>query len=109
MKLALTPLLLAALAALLLAAVTIDTAKFAQATGVRLGCGAKVTIEEGQTLSARVVNVAVLARLGLKGAGSGEVVQVTLLSVKDRKLKLMHVPSGSEVTMNYDDAIVSYG
>jgi hypothetical protein len=108
-KTAITILLLAALAALPLAAVTFDTAKFAQATGVRLDGGAKVNMAEGQTLKAKVVNAAVLARLGLKGAKPGEVVQVTLLSTKDKKLKLMHVPSGAEVTMNFNDAIISFG
>jgi hypothetical protein len=109
MKLTFTLLLLAAVAALPLAAVTFDTAKFAQATGVRLDGGAKVNIAEGRTITAKVVNAAVLAKLGLKGAKPGEVVQVTLLSTKNKKLKLMHVPSGGEVTMNYDDAIIEYG
>ncbi|MBI4874481.1 MAG: hypothetical protein HY822_07600, partial [Acidobacteria bacterium] len=47
MKLTLTLLLLAVVAALPLAAATLDTARFAQDTGVRLDGGAKVNIAEG--------------------------------------------------------------
>jgi hypothetical protein len=55
-------------AALPLGAATLDTAKFAQISGVRMDGGAKVNIVECQTLAAKVINVAVLAKLGLKGA-----------------------------------------
>jgi hypothetical protein len=96
MKLAITMLLLAAVAALPLAAASVDTAKFAQATGVRLDGGAKVNMAEGQTFKAKVVNPAVLAKLGLKGAKPGEVVQVTCLG--ESSWKFLHVPSGQQIT-----------
>jgi hypothetical protein len=107
-KLTFAVLLIAALAALPLAAVTFDTAKFAQATGVRMDGGAKVNIAEGQTLTAKVVNATVLAKLGLMGAKSGEAVEVTLVSLTDKKLKLMHVPSNQAVTLNYSKIEVEY-
>ena len=95
MKLTLTLLILAALAALPLAAVTFDTAKFAQATGVRLDGGAKVNLAEGQTLTAKVVNVTTLAKLGLKGAKTGEAVQVTWHG--KNSFSFLHVPSGRKI------------
>jgi hypothetical protein len=104
MKLTFTLLILAVAAALPLAAATLDTAKFAQATGVRMDGGAKVNIVEGQTLEAKVVNVAVLARLGLKGAKNGEVVQVTFHGKKG--WSFLHVPSGQKleyVQVNTED------
>jgi hypothetical protein len=108
MRLTLTLLILATVAALPLAAATLDTAKFAQVSGVRLDGGAKVTIAEGQTLAAKVVNAATLAKIGLKGAQNGEVVEVILLSPKDKKFKLMHVPSNQAVTLNFAEVNIDY-
>ena len=95
MKLTFALLLIAVVAALPLAAATLDTAKFAQRTGVLLDGGAKVSIAEGQTLAAKVVNTATLARLGLKGARSGEAIQVTWQSRKS--FSFLHVPSGRKI------------
>jgi hypothetical protein len=106
MKLTFALLLIAVVAALPLAAASIDTAKFAQTTGVRLDGGAKLNIAEGQTLTAKVVNAAALAKLGLKGVKNGEVIHVTLLSLKNKKLKLMHVASGAELTYIYGEVYV---
>jgi len=64
MKLTFALLVIAVVRALPLAAATLDTTKFAQATGVRIDGGAKVNIAEGQTLTAKVVNPATLAKLG---------------------------------------------
>ena len=108
MKLIVALLVIAAIVALPLAAATFDNAKFAQATGVRLDGGAKVNINEGQTLTAKVVNVAALAKIGLKGARIGEAVEVLLVSPKDKKLKLMHIPSSQAVTLNYSIIEVEY-
>jgi hypothetical protein len=57
--------------------------------------GAKVSVVEGQTLAAKVVNVAVLAKLGLKGAKNGDVVQVTFHGKKG--WSFLHVPSGHKL------------
>jgi hypothetical protein len=92
MKLTLTPLIFALVATLPLAAAALDTAKFAQVTGVRMDGGAKVNIVEGQTLAAKVVNVAALTKLGLKGSKNGDVVQVTFHGKKG--WSFLHVPSG---------------
>jgi len=45
-------------------------------------------MEVGRTAAARVVDTAVLARIGRKGAGTA-----APLSVRDRKLRLMHIRS----------------
>jgi hypothetical protein len=95
MKLTLTLLILAALAALPLAAATFDTSKFAQTAGVQLDGGAKVNIEEGRTLTAKVVSAAALAKLGLKGARNGEAVQVTWHG--KNSFSFLHVPSGRKL------------
>lgn len=87
-----------ALTMLLLASLHVNTTKFEAASGVRIEGGETVAIEEGETLAARVVNAATLARTGLRGARNGDAVRVTLLSQRDKKLKLMHVASGGEVT-----------
>ncbi len=67
-----------------------------------------MNINEGQTLTAKVLNVAALAKIGLKGAKIGEAVEVLLLSPKDKKLKLMHIPSSQAVTRNYSRIEVEY-
>jgi hypothetical protein len=68
--------------------------------GVRLATGeARVEFADGQTMSAEVVNVATLARHGLKGIKKGDAVQVT--HIKDSRFKLMHVPSGRAVEITY--------
>ena len=94
-KLPFALLVIAVATALPLAAATFDNAKFAQATGVRLDGGAKVNINEGQTLTAKVVNVAALAKIGLKGARNGEAVEVT--SQGKKGFSFLHVPSGRRV------------
>ena len=106
MKLTLTLLIFALVAALPLAAATLDTAKFAQVSGVRMDGGAKVNIVEGQTLAAKVVNVAVLAKLGLKGAKNGDVVQVTFHGKKG--WSFLHVPSGQKLEYVQVDVSDSY-
>jgi hypothetical protein len=95
MRLTFALLLLAALAALPLAAASVDTAKFAHVSGVRLDGGAKVNMAVGQTLKAKVVNPAILAKLGLKGAKPGEVVQVTWHG--KNQFSFPHVPSGGKL------------
>jgi len=80
---AITLLLIAVVAALPLAAVSFDAAQLARMSGVRLDGGEKVRPEEGQTLTAKVVNAAVLAKIGLKGVRNGEVAEVALLSLRD--------------------------
>ena len=57
--------------------------------------GAKVNLAEGQTLTAKVVNPATLAKLGLKGDKSGEAVQVTWHGKKS--FSFLHVPSGRKL------------
>ena len=105
MKLTITLLLVAMVAALPLAAATMDTAKFAGATGVRLDGGAKVKVAEGQTLTGKVVKVAELAGLGLKGAKDGEVVRVTWHG--KTSFSFLHVPSGRR--LDHVDLAKKYG
>jgi hypothetical protein len=69
----------------------LDTAKFAQATGALLNGGARVSFAVGQTRTAMVVNAAALASLGLKGAKTGEALQVTWHG--KNKFSFLHVPS----------------
>ena len=75
----------------------IDDSNWMNQVGVRFGT-AKVTMAEGQTLTATVALPAVLARHGLK-AKEGEAVQVTY--IRDYRFKLMHVPSGASVEITY--------
>ncbi|HNY40079.1 MAG TPA: hypothetical protein PKJ41_06780 [Bryobacteraceae bacterium] len=77
--------------------IIIDAEDYMSQLGVRFG-SAKVTMAEGQTLTATVGLPAVLARHGLK-AKEGEAVQVTYL--RDHRFKLMHVPSGASVEITY--------
>jgi hypothetical protein len=106
MRLALTLLLITLMAALPLAAVTFKTAALTQAAGVRLDGGETVNIEEGQIVTGKVVNAEILAKLGLKGARNGDVMRILLLSQRDKKLKLMHVAGGGEVTFNYGKIVL---
>jgi hypothetical protein len=77
--------------------IQIDDFDLMNTVGVRLG-SEKVTMAEGQTLTATVALPAVLARHGLK-AKEGEAVQVTY--IRDYRFKLMHVPSGASVEITY--------
>jgi hypothetical protein len=88
--------------------VSIDSAKFASQYGVKFETkGTRVTGTVGDVLNTIVSDPAKLAKSGLKGAKAGEVVTVKLLEGK--KFKLMHVPSGNEVAMNFNDEIADYG
>ena len=62
---------------------------------MRLDGGAKVNFAEGQTLTAKVVNATVLAKLGLKGAKNGEALQVTWHG--KNSFSFLHVPSGRKL------------
>ena len=95
MKLTFALLVIAVVAALPLAAASLDEAVFAQAAGVRPDGGAKVRIAEGQTLTAKVVNPAALAKLGLKGTKNGEALQVTWHG--KNSFSFLHVPSGRKL------------
>jgi hypothetical protein len=86
---------------------SINSAKLKSQYGVQLAAqGARVVAAVGQTLDATVTNAVTLAKCGLKGDKTGEAIKVTLLEGK--KFKLMHVPSGNEVTMNFNDEITDY-
>jgi hypothetical protein len=109
MKIALSFMLLAALVALPLAGETISNKKFVSVAGMQLPDGQDAAIEAGETLVARVVNVAIAARIGFKDLKKGDEVQVTLMSAqRDKKLKLMHVPSNQVVTLNFEEIKVTY-
>lgn len=94
-------LMLAALVALPAWAITVLTVEgdfMSNQVGVRLG-SPRVTLEEGQTITATVALPAVLARQGLKATKEGEAVQITFLG--NNRLKLMHVPSGQSIEITY--------
>jgi hypothetical protein len=74
----------------------IDAAQFARATGVELAANGKADVQVGQPIMAKVVDPAVLTRLGIKDAKNGEFVEVTYLGKKD--WKFVHVPSGQAIS-----------
>jgi hypothetical protein len=90
-----------------LLALGIDNAKFAEHYGVRFDTQAeKLTIAVGQTLTAQVVNTALLARRGLKKTTRGDAVQITLL--EGNRLRLMHMPSRGSLLLIVDEAPGAY-
>lgn len=104
MRIAMCVIVLAALVSAPLAAETISNKKFVSATGLQLPEGQDAAIEPGETLLARVVNPALAARIGLKDLKKGDEVEVTLTtSQRDKKLKLMHVPSNQMASLNFEE------
>jgi hypothetical protein len=83
---------------LAMAAVLLDNGNLASHFGVQLREGVQVNATENQVLEAVVVNPSRLAKIGLQGARKGDAIQLTLISERERKLRLLHVPSGNEVT-----------
>jgi hypothetical protein len=100
-KFTLTPPILAVVAALPLAAATLDAEKLARDTGARLEGGPEVRIAAGQTVAAKVANAAAPAKFGLKGARNGEAMRATLLEWD--MLQFQHASSGRALKKTYAD------
>lgn len=93
-----TMMLILLLAPLALAGVQLENKDLEFNWGVVTRAGTNIEVAENQTIEARVTDPSKLANVGLKGSRKGDRIQLTLISERERKVKLMHVPSGAEVT-----------
>jgi hypothetical protein len=89
---------LAVLMALPAWGILVDCQDYLSQAGVRLGSG-QLDLAEGQMIEGTVALPMALARHGLNGVKKGDAVQVTF--IRDRRFKLMHVPSGASVEITY--------
>jgi hypothetical protein len=88
-----------------LSAATLDSAKFARATGVKLDApGATVEIAEGRSITGKVVDRAFLLAQGVKGVKEGDAVKIN--AVDHGKATLVHVLSNQAVTVTMPGGIV---
>jgi hypothetical protein len=91
---------LAVLMALPAWGIHVEFQDFIAQVGVRLGDGqGQMEFAPDQMIAGAVALPMVLARHGLRGVKEGEAVQVTF--IRDRRFKLMHVPSGVSVEITY--------
>jgi len=88
---------LAVLMALPAWGIQVDCQDYLSQVGVRLGSG-QLDLPEGQMIEGVVALPMVLSRHGLK-AKDGDAVQVTF--IRDRRFKLMHLPSGASIEITY--------